>query len=189
MAERPDSLWLVGLSGSGKSTVGPPLARRLGYDFLDLDDRVEELAGLTVEEIFAMEGERVFRALEAEASREAMARSAVVVATGGGWMARTDLERTRRGCMRLWLRVRPETAIHRLSGSGAGSRRRPLLAGSDPEGKLRRLLALREPAYAEAELHVNTEGREPEDVVSRIIERIGDGPKRSAEEREIERES
>lgn len=164
------SVWLVGLSGAGKSTVGPIVAGRLGFRFVDLDRRVERLAGCSVERIFATEGEGAFRALEAAASREVMEEEGVVVATGGGWMARTDLPRTVRGCIRVWLRVRPETAIHRLADSG--SEPRPLLAGSDPVADLRRLLGARERAYAEAEMSVDTDGLGPGEVADVVMERL-----------------
>ena len=180
MSGVPRKIWLVGLSGSGKSTIGPLLARRLGYRYVDLDREVEELAGETIPDLFRVGGEAEFRRFEARAaSRTARARD-VVVATGGGWMARRDIDRASGGRVRVWLRVSPETAIHRLSREGAEAR--PLLAGPDAAAALAALLAAREAAYAEAELVVETDGREPEDVVEvalrglrRIVARPADG--------------
>lgn len=162
MAGVPRKIWLVGLSGAGKSTIGPLLARRLGYRYVDLDREVEELAGATIPHLFRVGGEAEFRRFEARAASRAARATEVVVATGGGWMARRDIDRTSGGRVRVWLRVRPETAIHRLSREGAEAR--PLLAGSDPEAALAALLAEREAAYAEAEVVLETDGREPEDV-------------------------
>lgn len=159
----PRKIWLVGLSGAGKSTIGSLLARRLGYRYVDLDREVEELAGATIPHLFRVGGEAEFRRLEATAASRAARATDVVVATGGGWMARRDIDRTSGGRVRVWLRVRPETAIHRLSREGAEAR--PLLAGPDPAAALAALLAAREAAYAEAEVVLETDGREPEDVV------------------------
>ena len=177
MSRVPRRIWLVGLSGAGKSTIGPLLARRLGYRYVDLDREVEELAGETIPHLFRVGGEAEFRRLEARAASRAARATDVIVATGGGWMARRDIDRTSGGRVRVWLRVRPETAIHRLSGEGAEVR--PLLAGPDPEAALAALLAAREAAYAEAELVLETDGREPEDVVEvalRCLRRLAPRP-------------
>lgn len=167
MAGIPRSVWLVGLSGAGKSTVGPILAERLGWGFLDLDDLAETLGGRTVSQVFREDGEAAFRGLEAEASALAAGFGEVVVSTGGGWMARRDLDRAAEGRIRVWLRVRPEVAIHRLSSGGEAER--PLLAGPDPEGTLTAVFAEREPAYAEAEVSVETEGLGPEEVAAEVL--------------------
>lgn len=163
MAGVPRKIWLVGLSGAGKSTVGPLLARRLGYRFLDLDREIEARAGESVSRVFRGRGEAGFRRLEADVAARVAQEEDVVVATGGGWMARRDIDRASGGRVRIWLRVRPETAIHRLSRDGVEPR--PLLAGPDPAATLAALLAAREAAYSEAELTLETDGREPEDVV------------------------
>ena len=163
MSSVPRKIWLVGLSGAGKSTIGPLLAQRLGYRYVDLDREVEALAGETIPRLFGVGGEAEFRRFEARAASRAARATDVVVATGGGWMARRDIDRASGGRVRVWLRVRPETAIHRLSREGAEAR--PLLAGPDPAVALATLLAAREAAYAEAEVVLETDGREPEDVV------------------------
>ncbi len=170
-ARTPRSIWLVGLSGSGKSAVGPVLARRLGYDFVDLDRRIESVSGETISKLFRAGGEGSFRRLEAVVTAEVADAANVVVATGGGWMARDDIERDAPGRIRIWLRVSPATAIDRLrlqSGSGTAGGR-PLLAGADPEASLAKLLASRESAYAEAELQVLTDRRKPEEVVAAAV--------------------
>ena len=168
MGDVPRRIWLVGLSGAGKSTVGPILARRLGYRFVDLDGLIEELAGETIPGVFRRGGEAEFRRLEARAAARAAAATDVVVATGGGWMARRDIDRTSGDRVRVWLRVRPETAIHRLSEGGTTVR--PLLARPDPKAALAALLSEREAAYAEAELAVVTEGREPAEVAESVLQ-------------------
>ena len=150
--------------------MGPILARRLGYRFVDLDREIEARAGESISRMFRRRGEGEFRRLEAAAAARVARKKDVVVATGGGWMARRDIDRASGGRVRVWLRVRPETAIHRLSGKGAETR--PLLAGPDPAAALATLLAEREAAYAEAEVALETDGREPEDVVEVALESL-----------------
>jgi len=174
MAMWPASIWLVGLSAAGKSTVGPLLADRLGYEFVDLDTRIEAERGRTVAEIFDEEGEESFRAAEATVSDALLARTHIVVATGGGWMARDDIARSASGCVRVWLRVTPEASIARL---GKETATRPLLQGPAPLGALEALLASRIGAYREAEVTVDTDGLDPSGVVDAVLEQLrrGDG--------------
>ena len=162
----PDSIWLVGLSASGKSTVGPLVAETLGYAFIDMDSRIAARAGLGVAGIFADGGENRFRQIEAEVSDDLLEASRIVVATGGGWMARRDIRRGPPGCVRVWLRVSPVAASARLAGA---TETRPLLAERDPLPTLERLLASRKAAYAQAELHVDTTARTPDDVADEIV--------------------
>jgi hypothetical protein len=108
---------LVGLPGSGKSSVGRRLARRLGLPFVDLDVAVERRAGRSIPELFAG-GEAEFRALEAAMSAELAALPPLVLAPGGGWMANAAAVAPLRPVGRIiYLRVTPETAIRRM---GAG---------------------------------------------------------------------
>lgn len=179
------SVWLVGLSGSGKSTVGPLVAAQLGYDFVDLDTRIEELAGETIADLFRKGGESRFRRFEAAATSEVRCLASTVVATGGGWMARGDLDREWDGCSRVWLRVGPETAIHRLGGfAGSG---RPLLESEEPLRSLSALLDEREGAYSEAELTVDTEARSPDEVAKEVVRKLKTTDARSTEKQRIEK--
>lgn len=162
---------LVGFMGSGKSSVGRVLARRLGWDFLDVDAQVEEAEGRSVAAVFAESGEAHFRAAEARAAEQALAREQVVLAPGGGWAAKPGrLRSLPDGTTSVWLRVSAEEAVRR-SALRPGSR--PLLAGSDPLGKARELLGRREPMYALSDLEVDTEGRTVEDVAARILDLLG----------------
>ena len=109
---------LVGFMGSGKSTVGRLLARRLGWVFVDLDEAVEAATGIKVAELFRTRGEAAFRQLEAEAGVAAAARAQVVIAPGGGWSLVPDrLDGLPEGSLTVWLRVRPETAARRATGT------------------------------------------------------------------------
>jgi shikimate kinase len=162
------NVWLVGMMGAGKSTVGPRLARRLGRRFLDTDAEIEREQGRSVAEIFAGEGEAGFRALERELVERLRGESAVV-ALGGGAIARPEVrEAVASSGTLIWLRARPETLAARLDRLAAS---RPLLAGLSPDARiecLRELLAGREAAYACAAFAVDTDEREVDEVVERI---------------------
>lgn len=160
---------LVGLSGAGKTHVGRLLAARLGWRFVDLDSEVARIAGRSIAEVFAEQGEPAFRELEARATRTAVVDSRTVVSTGGGWMARPELRETWPAALRVWLRVEPARAASRLAPERST---RPLLAGPDPERALTQLLADRLPAFRLAEIEVHTDGLDPEAVVDAILDRF-----------------
>lgn len=162
---------LVGFMGSGKSSVGPVLALRLGWEFVDVDEQVERAEGRAVAAVFAEAGEAYFRAAEARAADEALAREGVVLAPGGGWAAQPGRLRALPSDTRsIWLKVSPEEAVRR-SGLAPGTR--PLLSDPDPLARARELLVRRGPYYAQCDLEVDTEGRSVEDVASRILEMLG----------------
>jgi shikimate kinase len=157
---------LLGFMGAGKSTVGPILARRLAWEFVDLDTEIEEFAGLSIPEIFSSGGEAAFRKVEAEATARFIGRERLVLAPGGGWPTNEQVtERGAAGTATVWLRVSPEAVLRRL-----GSRRdgRPLLAVADPDAAVRRLLAERQPFYQAADLTVDTDGRTARAVATEI---------------------
>jgi len=161
---------LVGFMATGKSTLGPHIAARLGVRFVDLDDEIALEADRPIEEIFRVEGEAAFRSIEARVTRALEPGPAgAVVATGGGWMARPELSGRWPGAIRVWLRARPETIVRRLGPDPTG---RPMLNPADPEGSVRRLLAERIRAYGEAEIVVDTDERRPEQLAEEIVEAV-----------------
>jgi shikimate kinase len=159
-------VYLVGMPGSGKSTVGRELAGRLGVPFVDLDGEIERRAGRTVPEIFASDGESGFRALEAQELLRASGRDPSVVACGGGVVlepANRIALRNTGTCVFLSvpleaLRTRVQPAIDR-----------PLIR---QEGDLERLLADREPLYREFAAHVVDGSGEPGEVADAIVEEL-----------------
>jgi shikimate kinase len=156
-------VYLVGMPGSGKSTVGAELAGRLGVPFIDLDVEIERETGTTVAEIFASEGEAAFRALEAQALVKASMQDPAVVACGGGVV----LEPANRVTLRatgtcVYLDVPLEVLRDRVQPSED----RPLIRR---EGDLERLLDAREPLYREFAAHV-VDGRGEPGEVARAIE-------------------
>jgi shikimate kinase len=164
---------LVGFMGSGKTTVGRLLARRLGWSFVDLDDEVEAASGGTVEELFREHGEATFREIEGRVGADALARSNTVLAPGGGWsLSPGRLDHLPPGSLSVWLIVTPDTAVRRATGRG---RVRPLLGCDDPVARARALLSEREPVYARAHLHLDTEGATPDSLADRIAKHLERG--------------
>lgn len=140
-------IFLVGMPGSGKTTVGRQLARRLGLPFFDSDDRIEERLGCSIREFFAREGEAAFRDVEEQALAELAHGPAAVVATGGGSVLReANRQCLRQGGQVIYLRSTPEDLYRRVRHDTA----RPLLQVDDPLAKLRALHAERDPLYREA---------------------------------------
>ena len=159
---------LLGFMASGKTTVGRILARALGWSHFDLDHEIEREEGRPVAEIFRTDGEAYFRAREAELTGRLLERPGVVLSPGGGWVTRPALfDRLPAGTLTVWLRVSPEEVLRRL-GPEDEVQRRPLLSGSDVEGRVRRLLSERDPLYGRALHAVTTDGREPPDIAREI---------------------
>jgi shikimate kinase len=164
-------LVLVGMMGSGKTTVGRRVAARLGRRLRDSDAEVEARTGRTVREIFESDGEAAFRAEEARALADALGdpEPAVVAAAGGVVLDPRNRTRLKEGGTVVWLDARPEALARRVSAGG----HRPLL-GDDPLAALRRLDAERRPLYAEVADHVvSVEDRRPDDVVADVLAIVG----------------
>ena len=140
------SVFLVGLPGSGKSTVGRQLARRLGLPFVDSDQVIEQRIGSSIRAFFDREGEAAFRDLESEVIDDVTGGPQAVVATGGGAVLRPGNRACLhdRGCV-VYLRSTPEDLFRRLRND----RHRPLLQVADPLVRLKDLYAQRHPLYAE----------------------------------------
>ncbi len=168
------TVWLVGMMGAGKSTVGPALARRLGRRFADTDAEVERESGRSIADLFATEGEDVFRTRE-RAAIDALAGEAVVAAIGGGAIAQPGASaRLARTGTVVYLRARPETLLARLGDC----RGRPLLEGVSPGDRLERvkaLLAERTVAYESAALVIDTDGRSQAALADELARRIEQG--------------
>ena len=160
---------LVGLSGSGKSTVGRRLAERLARPFVDTDDLIVQRAGMPIPQLFAERGEPAFRAIERDAVLDALDGVPAVIATGGG--APVDPENRRHlweGNLVVWLDAPVEILVDRVGAAGDG---RPLLAGGAAE-RLAALRAERAPIYASSHLHVDTERSGVEGAVDLICQTL-----------------
>lgn len=164
-----DRVVLVGFMCAGKTTVGYRLADRLGWDFLDFDRAIEEREGRRIAQIFREEGEAGFRGLEASLTEEVQDQQQVVLAPGGGWVTQSELvDRLRSRSLFVWLRVQPETVYARQRVQTAVER--PLLGVEHPLEAIRKILADRVGLYQQADAVVDTDGRDPDDVVAEIVE-------------------
>jgi shikimate kinase len=166
----PGNVYLVGMMGCGKSTVGAALAVRLARPFVDLDREIENSAGATVAEIFRRRGETGFRALEDQALARVAELRGAIVALGGGALIQPD----HRGLVQasglvVWLRARPAELARRLTG-GAD---RPLLVGlgsAARRARLAELLRARRSGYAIADLAIDTDGRTVDELAQSIAD-------------------
>lgn len=166
----PAGVFLVGMMGSGKSTVGRRLAARLGRPFLDADKVLEERCGVPIATVFELEGEAGFRRREAALIDELTLQPGLVLATGGGAvMLPENRERLHARGAVVYLRATLPALWARLRHD----RVRPLLRTEDPRARIAELLALREPLYMETAHHVVPTARQPVDrVVAAIIEAL-----------------
>ena len=161
---------LIGFMGAGKSSVGRVVARRLGAEFVDLDARIESAAGRSVQEIFASQGEGVFRDLEKEAIRQAVSVPGRVLAAGGGAFCDAGNRTLLKGnAPVVFLDASAETVVGRLSGDAS----RPLFPGGDRAAKVRELMARRRPSYEEADFAVSTDGLTVAQVAGRVVALVG----------------
>ena len=162
---------LVGLPGSGKTTVGAMLAEKLGRTFLDFDAEIERREGMPISQIFGERGEAAFRQLERKLTEELKEFGNMIVAPGGGWVGDQEVVALIRPPAKLiYLRVRPETALKRLS---AFPGTRPLLNRPDPLAELNKLLETRRAAYQAADIEIGAELLTPEQVTAEILGKIG----------------
>lgn len=160
---------LIGFMGSGKTTVGERLARRLGYEFQDTDKLIEARAKDTISHIFEQQGEEYFRVLETNLLQELQAQlQHTVLSTGGGIILReVNLRLLKQMGYVIYLKTSPSTIIKRL----AQDQTRPLLQGADPAGRIEKLLNYREPIYNKAAHSiVVTDDRSYEEVEEMILD-------------------
>ncbi len=167
-----ENLVLAGFMGTGKSSVGRLLARRLGLEFIDTDELIEKRAALTIKEIFEKKGEPLFRTLEKEVIRDVTStKTAVVLATGGGAVVDEENRRLLKEWGILVCLVATVDTILERTGSGD---ERPLLNERDRRRAIEELLRRREDAYRDSDILIDTTDRTPEEVADIIMEFIKD---------------
>jgi len=163
------SIVLVGMPGSGKTSIGRRLAQYLGVEFVDADQEIEAAAGMSIPDIFSQHGEPYFRAGEARVIARLLDKGPQVIATGGGAFANPDtraLVRTR--ALSIWLKADVDLLLRRVKRKND----RPLLRVADPEAVLKRLLAEREAVYAEADITVTSLDVPHEAVVEALVKAL-----------------
>ncbi len=160
------NIYLTGFMGTGKTTAGKILSRRLGWDFVDLDDLIEQASAKKITEIFRDYGEAKFRELEKQALVRSFKRSKSVIACGGGIVLDTDnisLINTRGIGICLFASV--DTVYERVKKFT----HRPLLNVNNPKQRIKELMAVRRPYYEKIKYHIITDAKSPEDVAKEII--------------------
>jgi len=162
----PRSVVLVGMMGSGKSSIGRRLAARLAMPFVDADSEIEQAAGMTIPEIFEQHGEPYFRAGEARVIARLLDHGPQVLATGGGaFMNRDTRTAIRQKAVSVWLKAELDVLMKRIKRRND----RPLLKSGDPAATLTALIAERYPVYAEADLTVLSRDVPHEAIVDEIV--------------------
>ncbi|MEX0822558.1 MAG: shikimate kinase [Rhodothermales bacterium] len=171
----PTRIYLTGFMGSGKSTIGPLIAERLGYEFIDLDEAIEQIAGKSVQSIFSSEGEDAFRRLEALKLRSVSRTARAVISLGGGAVASEDnLYFAKTNGLLVYLRVSGEDLAERLQES-AGER--PLLQDSDgrpltgPDlvARIEEMMAKRTGYYEQADIMLDIDRHGIDEVVDMAV--------------------
>lgn len=167
-------LTLIGPRGTGKSTVAPRLAARLGWDWADADAELERQAGRTIREIFESDGELAFRDLERRVLIELLQRDQLVLAAGGGAILNADTRRDVHAAGPVvWLQAKPETTAARLAGDPVTAAQRPNLTAAGGIDEIREILRRREPFYREtATIAVATDDRSVDDIAEEILNRL-----------------
>jgi shikimate kinase len=162
---------LIGMMGSGKTTVGKLLAKKTGMDFIDVDLMIEEERKMEIADIFRELGQEKFREFEREAVQRLMQKDNAVISTGGGLAACEEnmLNLKKIGPV-VWLYASPEETLRRVKGTD----KRPLLDAEEPEKKVEALLKARERHYGKAGVKVDTTGKEPGEIAEEILTFLGE---------------
>ncbi len=165
----PKTIVLVGLMGAGKSSIGRRLAQSLNLPFIDADAEIEAAAGLTIEEIFARDGEAVFRNGERRVIARLLDNPTQVLATGGGAFMDPETRAVIRArAISIWLRADLDLLLARV----ARRSNRPLLKTGDPRAVLARLIEERYPVYGEADIVVDLLDGPPEATLQKVLDAL-----------------
>jgi shikimate kinase len=169
LAGRP--IVLVGMMGAGKTTVGRRLANRLGRRFVDSDEEVEKAAGMTIEDIFKLRGEADFRAGEAKVIARLLKEQEIILGTGGGAFINAETRAlVKESAVSVWIKADFELLFARVQRRS----NRPLLKTTNPRETLQKLIDVRYPIYAEADVTVVSRDIPQDQVASEVIEAIID---------------
>ncbi len=162
----PDNIILCGFMGTGKTTVGQILASRLGWQFADTDQMIEQRVGKTVNSIFEQGGESAFRTMESAVAVDLVHLHNTVIATGGGMVLRPE---NYRHLEQAGFVVCLDAPITEIAQRLAAMQDRPLLAQADLLTRITELMAARAPAYARIQQHIDSAGQNPLEVAEAIL--------------------
>ena len=166
---------LIGFMGVGKSTIGRALAEQLSWNFLDSDDKIEEIVGTDIPDIFHTYGEEYFRRLEFEVLSNMIDQSGVIISTGGGAVMNKRLfDMLLAKSLVIHLDASLETLYHRLKGAS----NRPMLYHDDLKKRIGELYNLRHPTYMKAHYTIKTDGKSEEQITNEILQIIRRGENR-----------
>ena len=163
------NLYLVGMMGSGKTTIGKHLAKLLNYRFIDTDDVIVQATGQSINDIFAAQGEAAFRDIETQVLGQVAPYTHTVIATGGGMVIKQQNWSYLQSGLVVWINVAVDELIARLSRDQS----RPLLKEGDLRHKLTTLLEQRQARYAQADATVvYRHGEKVDAIASRILDTL-----------------
>ena len=164
------SIVLVGMMGVGKSSIGRRLAARLGVPFIDADAEIEKAAGMSIADIFARHGETYFRSGEARVIARLLDSGPQVLASGGGAVMNADTQAAIKAKgVSVWLKAEIDVLLRRVAKR---KNERPMLQSDDLSETLRQLLIAREPAYAQADLTVQSHEGPHDAIVAEIMQAL-----------------
>ncbi|OGH97570.1 MAG: hypothetical protein A2104_03065 [Candidatus Melainabacteria bacterium GWF2_32_7] len=159
---------LIGLMGSGKTTVGNLIAQKLGKNFIDTDVLIEKEAQMTINEIFQLYGETHFRELESKIIKKLSLDSDQIISTGGGSVENQDnLKNLKETGILFYLKASAKKLFERIKNED----NRPLLKNDDPLKTLEKLLEKREKFYTQANFIISTENKQIDEIVNEIVEK------------------
>jgi len=159
------NLVLVGMMGSGKSTIGKILSKKLEFEFIDTDNKIEEIEKKTISEIFKKNGEKYFRNIEEVISLKALRLNGNVIALGGGGYINPAIRKyTLKNCISVWLNWKSETLINRIKNS----KKRPL-AVKFSNSELQKLITIRSNMYNLSDYKINCDKLDKKQIVEKII--------------------
>lgn len=161
---------MVGFMGSGKTTVGKILAKKLGYEFFDTDRKIEEAQDMKITEIFEKKGEPYFRSLEKDIAKTISESENTVIGTGGGMVKNDEImSLLKKNGIVVYLKATPEKLAYNLRNDNS----RPLLMGGDKLEKIRTILEERQPLYeAVCDITVSINRKTPKKVAEDIIKKL-----------------
>ena len=164
-ARRPNVI-LVGLSGSGKTTIGRAAARSLKWPFIDFDTEIERREHASVQQIFTLHGELHYRLLEQMFTKELVTCSGTIMSAGGGWVTNSESVALLRSTGRIiYLRATPELLVARLASARVP---RPLLQVADPLRALAQMYEARRHLYEQADLIIETEVFDRKELIDQV---------------------
>jgi XRE family aerobic/anaerobic benzoate catabolism transcriptional regulator len=173
LQQKQELIALIGLRGAGKTTIGKKLAAALKWEFVELDERIEKAAGLTLQNIFEVHGEEYYRKLEQDVLLDLiLQQKRAVVATGGGIVMRNEtFDLLEKHCRIIWLKAKPEDHWNRVLKQDP----RPMTNYPDAFAQLQNLLQGREPLYARADTVIDTSALGIQASVKEIISQVASG--------------